>query len=426
MLSTATAVQDQSIKKNISFLENLLGKYGLVDFAVRLWDGTIWNSSRAGRPRCTLVLNHPGALKRAFRLGNRFSLGEAYLKRDIDIEGDMEGAIALEDCLHGLEWRWRDRVRFRRLPSGTAANAAPPEAREDLDLREILSGAAKDFRSPLEPPLSGVFFRFFREAGLSPDCGYFQDIKDTLEAAQSRMYDISCGKLRLQEDVTLLDMNCGWGNLVFHAARNFGANVVGMGTDPQAMEMTAKAIHRAGLSYRCRLQSTPGDAPQEQGSWDRLIHVNLFDWVEESRLPDLFARAWNLLKPGGLFLFQGVVGGIGGPSQDNPGSLERLFPSEIQQTSIADILRIAEWTGFELREVENLREHCALSMRRWQVLLGESSARIRLLTNDTVYRSWRLFLATAGYGFQSGRLNFHQAILYKPNGGESGFPLPRP
>jgi cyclopropane-fatty-acyl-phospholipid synthase len=147
--------------------------------------------------------------------------------------------------------------------------------------------------------------------------------------------------------------------------------------------------------------------------------------VGKSRLPEYFELAWRLLRPGGVFLNHGIAGNLAQPLQDGPSFVDRYVFPDGELLPIADTLRTAEMSGFEVRDLENLREHYALTLRHWVKRLESRRDEARLIADETTYRIWRVYMAGSAHGFQTGRLNLYQTLLAKPDGGDSKLPLTR-
>ena len=150
----------------------------------------------------------------------------------------------------------------------------------------------------------------------------------------------------------------------------------------------------------------------------------MFEHVGEVLLPEYFRRAWELLRPGGVFLNHGIAYSAT-YRRRGPSFVDRyVFPdSELVPISVS--LRAAELSGFEIRDVESLREHYALTLHHWVGRLEAQAEQARRITDDVTYRTWRLYMAGSAHGFRSGRLNVYQTLLAKPLHGESGLPLNR-
>lgn len=394
--------------------------------AVRLWDGTLW-PDETPRP-ATLVLKHPGALRAMFLKGTELALGEAYLYDDFDIEGNVEAAFGLAEALaqRASGWRtwWRLAKRLVKLP----------EKRREI---EVARGPAR-LRGKRHSPerdrqaiayhydVSNEFYRLFLDARMVYSCAYFASPEESLDAAQERKLDYLCRKLRLQPGQRLLDIGCGWGALVMYAAQHYGVEATGITLSRPQAEFATERIAEAGLADRCRVLVQDYREVPEAPPYDALVSVGMFEHVGEEKLPAYFRKAWALLKPQGVFLNHGIACSALAPKESGPTfSNTYVFPDG-ELVPISTTLRLAEECGFEVRDVESLREHYALTLRHWVHRLEAHHEEALAYVGEPTYRVWRLFMSGSAHGFTTGRLNVYQALLVKPGpGGVSGLPLQR-
>lgn len=155
-----------------------------------------------------------------------------------------------------------------------------------------------------------------------------------------------------------------------------------------------------------------------------MVSVGMCEHVGEALLPEYFQLAWNLLRPGGVFLNHGIAHSATCHRQ-GPSFVERYVFPDGQLVPISASLQAAEQSGFEVRDVESLREHYALTLQHWVRRLENHADEARRITNDATYRIWRLYMAGSAHGFRTGRLNVYQALHAKPLSGQSGLPLTR-
>jgi cyclopropane-fatty-acyl-phospholipid synthase len=211
-------------------------------------------------------------------------------------------------------------------------------------------------------------------------CAYFEMGEEDIDAAQEAKLDLLCRKLRLRPGETLLDIGCGWGSLVLHAAERNGVRATGITlSEPQAAFARA-CIAEAGLADRCLIDVRDyRDLPREALS-DKVVSVGMFEHVGRARLPTYFSQAHRLTRPGGLFLKHGIVNLSSRPAPfrvvqkalaQKTSFIQRYVFPDVELVPPAEVLRFAEAAGFETRDVESLREHLALTLRRWVRRLEE-------------------------------------------------------
>jgi cyclopropane-fatty-acyl-phospholipid synthase len=427
MLGRRVKEGDRAAGVVLRFLRDLLGDYRPREFAVRLWDGTVWGSE-PGRPeRFTLVINHPGALRRLFWPPTELALAEAYVHEDYDIEGWIEAVFGLADHLltgrrRGAVERLRFGARLLVLPSGKRPRAGRRTAR----LRGIKHSKARDRQAvAYHYDVSNDFYALWLDKRMVYSCAYFASPDEDLDAAQERKLNYVCRKLRLRRGERLLDIGCGWGGLIVHAARRYGVDALGITlSEPQA-ELANERIRQAGLAGCCWAEVRDYREIEEWAGYDKLVSVGMFEHVGEAMLPEYFRRAHRLLRPDGVFLNHGISRKRGEPALRGTSFVERYVFSDGELVPISATLRAAEEGGFEVRDVESLREHYALTLGHWVSRLEARRDEARRITDETTYRVWRLYMSGSVHGFETGRLNVYQTLLSKPDRGESRLPLTR-
>jgi len=432
MVTPAVKTSDQAVQTTLSLLQDILGPSAPAsakrDFAVRLWNGTVWRPEpAAGEPaRFTIVLQHPGALRKMFLPPNELTLGEAYIYNDFDIEGDIEAVFSIADQF--LEGRWGkvEQLRYgqRLLSLPKSGQARPDDAAAKL--RGARHSRERDRQAvTYHYNRSNDFYALWLDARMVYSCAYFASPDDDLDTAQERKLEYICRKLRLRPGERLLDIGCGWGGLVLYAAQHFGVDAYGITlSEPQA-ELAQQRIQQAGLAERCRVEVRDYRDVNQPGSFDKIVSVGMFEHVGEALLPVYFKQAWSVLRPGGVFLNHGIASNMSIPNLSKDSFARHYVFPDGELVPINATLRAAESSGFEVRDVESLREHYTLTLRHWVRRLEEHADEARKLTDDVTYRIWRLYMSGAAHGFQVGSSNIYQALLAKPAHGESGLPLTR-
>ncbi|HZW04408.1 MAG TPA: cyclopropane-fatty-acyl-phospholipid synthase family protein [Anaerolineaceae bacterium] len=422
-------------------------------FALRLWDGT--EMPAAVPPAFTLVLRHPGALRRMFTPPIELSIGEAYIFKDFDIEGDLLAAVSLvDDLARSAAFAPGDVLSLlqslRSLPDGR--DQPRVSRRGPAALSGEVHSIERDRRAiQYHYDVGNDFYARWLDPYMQYSCAYFASPDEPLETAQRRKLEHICRKLRLKSGERLLDIGCGWGGLIRYAAEQYGVQALGVTLSEQQALYGQAEIERLGLQEQVQIELRDYRTLADQ-SFDKIVSVGMFEHVGRSHLPEYFNQAFRLLAPGGLFLNHGIsrqatasdVPGWPGVKQASfPGqpaglgrNLEKkifgrdtfsqryVFPdSEVVPVSAANL--IAELAGFEVRDVEDLREHYALTLRHWVRRLGNNQADLIDLKGEEVYRTWRLFLSVSAHSFESGRIGIHQSLLAKQLDGVVPLPLTR-
>lgn len=422
MSTLAAPVHDHSVDLSIRLLETITAEYGPKDFAVRFWDGSVWGESR--NARFTLLLKHPGALRRMLLSSSELALGEAYIYDDFDVEGDLESAFRFGDYLVAHELELSEKLRLTglllRLPSnGHGSEAAAPHLHGRVHSRHRDREAVT-----YHYDLSNDFYRLWLDRQLVYSCAYFPHGEENIDAAQEQKLDYICRKLRLKPGERVLDVGCGWGALILHAARNYGARALGITLSARQAELARERIEHEGLGERCAVEVRDYRDLDAEDPFDKIVSVGMFEHVGEARLPGYFQKAWELLRAGGVFLNHGIAASSTF-RRKGPSFMDRYVFPDAQLVPLTTTVGTAEATGFEVRDVESLREHYARTLRHWVRRLEGSCQEASRLTSETVYRIWRIYMAGSAHAFATGRLNVYQVLLSKPERGQSYLPPTR-
>jgi cyclopropane-fatty-acyl-phospholipid synthase len=424
----------------VAFLTRLLPEPR--GFDIRLWDGRVVPG--AGRPDLTVVINSPGALRRMLRPPVELALGEAYLRGDFDLEGELwRAGPALEASraatnspgdLHALVKLWRELPReHARSTVGQGYGAGPARIEASQRSREWdRAGIQYHYDA------GNDFFQLFLDRRMVYSCAYFPTGTEDIHQAQERKLDYICRKLRLRGGERLFDVGCGWGALVIHAASRYGVKALGVTLSEQQHELANRRIAEAGVGHlaQVRLMDYRDVRP---AAFDKIASVGMFEHVGRERLPEYFDHLYRILKPGGLFLNHGIAGH---PRRGSPaarllrgvlepylvgGSTFRqryVFPSG-GLVPVSEANLVAQRRGFEVRDVENLREHYSLTLRWWAQRLEQRKQDAVRIGGERMYRLWRLYMGIASWQFGRGEFDLCQSLLLRPTGGPGPLPLTR-
>ena len=414
-------------------LSEIFAGCSLEKVSVRLSDGTAWPDER---PRsAVLALKHCEALGRMFLPGTEVGLAEAYLHNDFDIEGDIEAAFEVADFLLTHLGDWKRKLKLAGsligLPGRNGESTLQRAARHFLPrIRGKRHSLARDRRAvTFHYDVSNDFYRLWLDRRMVYSCAYFQSPDDDLDTAQERKLDYLCRKLRLRAGQRLLDVGCGWGALVIHAAKHFGARTEGITlSEPQA-EWGRARIAEAGLASEAKIELRDYREIVINGGelYDAIVSVGMAEHVGRERLPDYFAAVRRALKPGGAFLNQAIGESVvARPDNRNGSFIEQYVFPDGDVLPLPMMLRAAESAHFEIRDVENLREHYALTLRHWLRRLEANHDKALQFVDESMYRVWRLYLAGSAHGFRRGHLAVYQTLLAKLDpSGQSNRPLTR-
>ena len=414
----------------LDVVRELFSGIGPPDFAIRLWDGSCWTTEGAGDPAFTLVFERPGTLRRLLRARSEAALAEAHLFGDVSIEGDILAAAGVGRVLVERRRTLRDRLRLGlrllRLPRGEAPRE-PAAAPHRANLTGKLHSVERDRAAVTHHyDLSNRFYELFLDSRMIYSCAVFRDSDEDLDTAQLRKLDLICRKLRLREGDRLLDIGCGWGALIMHAAREYGAVALGITVSERQAELARRRIREASLDERCRVEVRDYRTLDDEGIFDRVASVGMFEHVGRVRAPEYFARIFRLLRPGGSYLHHAITASPRGGRNGGPTLASRYVFPDHELIPLAESLAFAAQAGFDIRDVEELREHYALTLRRWIAALEEHHDETGAEVGEATWRAWRLVFAGAAVGFETDLKGVAQVLMAKPRGdGSVELPLGR-
>lgn len=388
--------------------------------AVRFWDGT--ELDNAGAAPFRLLVNEPAALRAAFRPPVDLNAGRAFAAGLLDIEGDVEAAVdALMQRMRtaGAMQMMRLALLLRKLPKPSL-----PRLREARlhGKRHTIARDREAIGFHYDQPVA--FYRAFLDPLMVYSCAYFDDGVTGLADAQLAKIDYTLHKLRLRPGERLLDIGCGWGALVVRAAQAFGAKVTGVTLSQKQFEEGQRRIAEAGLQDSASIELRDYRELQAD-SFDKIVSVGMFEHVGRSRMADYFGTAFRLLQPAGLFLNHAIANEMKGDGKAS-GFMDAFIFPDGELLHISEALGGAEAAGFEVRDVENLREHYHRTLRAWVANLERNRDAAVAAAGEQSYRAWRLYMAGSAQGFHSGRMGLYQSLLAKPaDGGRVDIPATR-
>jgi cyclopropane-fatty-acyl-phospholipid synthase len=387
--------------------------YGDGDFSIRLADGT--TIMAAPRPRFTLVLSRPSVLIKLLNSPDELTLGELFISKDLDVEGDMEAALQFGESLMLHPPALREQVRLRRcapvLPThGASLHGRDENLKGDLHSRERDRAAIASHYD-----VSNDFYRLWLDHNMVYSEAYFGSAGEDLDAAQIRKLDYVCQKLRLRPGDKFLDIGCGWGGLVMHAASRYGAKAFGSTISLNQVKLARERIQAAGLEDRCAIRLCDYRDMEQSEPYDKIASIGMFEHVGRSMLKTYFEKVFQLLRPGGLFLNSGISASASYRRQ-GPSFIDKYVFPDGDLVPLHTAIGKAEKSGFEVRHIESLREHYALTLDHWTQRLERHAEEARQATNDVTYRIWKLYMLASAHAFRTGRINVYQMLLNKPDG----------
>jgi cyclopropane-fatty-acyl-phospholipid synthase len=395
--------------------------------AFRAYDGSRFGNVVAPT---TVVVRSPDALRRIAYAPDELGFGRAYVAGDLDIDGDVFDVIAMQDKLESVKVRPADIVAALKLLGvrQLAPLRVPPEEARMHGRRHSKERDAAAISYHYD--VSNEFYEIVLGPSLTYSCAVWTDTTTTLEEAQANKHELVCRKLGLQPGMRLLDVGCGWGGMVLHAAEHHGVHAVGVTLSKPQAELARKRAADLGLAdvvdIRCCDYRDVYDGP-----YDAVSSIGMFEHVGLLQLGEYFERCYALLSPEGRFVNHGIsrpahTGALHhgrfsrrGLSRD---FTERYVFPDGELHEIGNVVSAIQGAGFEARHVESLREHYALTLRQWVRNLESRWDDAVREAGAPRARIWRLYMAAAAVGFERDTQQIHQVLATKTSEGRSGMP----
>ncbi|MCF3177297.1 class I SAM-dependent methyltransferase [Streptomyces sioyaensis] len=405
-----------------------------------------WDRSESGPPGApTLVIRHRRALRRMLFRPGELGLARAWVAGDLDIEGDLYAAL---DLLAGLIWerpgspgpqraavlralaRPEMRAAARQLLALAGAPVPPAPPAEEVRRRR---GPLHTLRRDKEAishhyDVGNDFYALVLGPSMVYSCAYWGTADQgvaTLEDAQRAKLDLICRKLGLQEGMRLLDVGCGWGSMVLHAVREYGVRAVGITLSEEQATFARKRVAEAGLTDRIEIRVQDYREVHDE-PFDAISSVGMAEHVGRAQYAEYAGALYSLLKPGGRLLNHQIARR---PVADEEAYhvdefIDRYVFPDGELAPLGRTVGQLEEAGFEVRDVEAIREHYARTLRQWVVNLEQHWEQAARLTSPGRARVWRLYMAASALSFERNRIGVNQVLAVKtPEGGDSGLPL---
>ncbi|MFI8886916.1 class I SAM-dependent methyltransferase [Streptomyces sp. NPDC053813] len=411
--------------------EELLGER--LPVRIRAWDGS--ESGPPGAP--VLVIRNRRALRRLLWKPGELGLARAWVAGELDIEGDLYEAL---DLLAALIWERgadaKDGVhpvrdpKVRAFAKGLLQLAGPwpppPPPPEEVRRRTGTLHTKRRDKAAISHhyDVGNDFYELVLGPSMVYSCAYWED-GGNLEDAQRDKLDLVCRKLALKEGDRLLDVGCGWGSMAIHAAREYGARVTGVTLSVEQAAFARKRIAEEGLTDRIEIR-VQDYRDVRDGPYDAISSIGMAEHVGAVRFREYADDLHALLKPGGRLLNHQIARR---PEPDESAYhvddfIDAYVFPDGELAPVGRTLATLEEAGFEARDVESLREHYALTLRRWVANLEEHWDRAVGMTSPGRARVWRLYMAASALSFEHNKIGVNQILVVRPaEGGASRTPL---
>ncbi|SEL17943.1 class I SAM-dependent methyltransferase [Streptacidiphilus jiangxiensis] len=389
---------------------------------LRAWDG-----STAGPPDApTLVLRSRRALRRLLWQPDELGLAQAYVSGDLDVEGDLRQA--LRTVREAVEERGRVQPRpgtaFLTRAALTAARLGavgprPGAPQGQARLHGTPHTRTRD-RAAISHhyDLSNEFYELLLDPSMAYSCAYWTrtDPGYSLADAQHDKLELICRKLELRPGMRLLDVGCGWGALVLHAARHHGVHAVGVTLAAEQAGFVRERVRQQGLGDRVEIRHQHWRDVEATG-FDAVTTVEMGEHVGDDHYPDFARQLRRALAPGGHLLLQQMSRGAHAPG--GGAFIESFIAPDMHMRPLGATVSLLEEAGFEIRDVQGLREHYVATVDAWHETLERRREEVTALVGPVTARVWRLYLVGGSLAFEQGRMGVDQVLAQRPGASPS-------
>jgi cyclopropane-fatty-acyl-phospholipid synthase len=398
---------------------------------------TAYDGSRAGVPGADVRFDvrSPYALTYLIQSRGVLGLARAYVAGHIDVFGDMYTALVRMSSVFS-DMTAREKFTVLRgvvddplLRAAVLTRLEPPPQEVRVNRLPLLAGLRHSKRRDAKAihhhyDVSNKFYQWVLGPSMAYTCACYPSEDATLEQAQFHKFDLVARKLALQPGMRLLDVGCGWGGMVMHAAREYGVKALGVTLSKEQAEWAQKAIASAGLADLAEVRHLDYRDVRE-GEFDAVSSIGLTEHIGQANLPAYFSFLYGRLRPGGRLLNHTIT------RPDNTeesirreGFINRYVFPDGELEGPGYIMSKMHDAGFEVRHEENLREHYAKTLAEWCRNLDDHWDEAVAEVGEGTARVWRLYMAGCRYGFDRNWIQLHQMLGVKLGpAGESGFPL---
>ncbi|MDC7291333.1 cyclopropane-fatty-acyl-phospholipid synthase family protein [Blautia schinkii] len=343
-----------------------------------------------GAPAFVVKLHKPIPLGELLT-STSLALGEAYMNKDLEIEGDLY--YALDHFLGQMGKFSTDHHTLKKLMFSAATK----------------KNQQKEVRSHYD--IGNDFYKLWLDDTMSYSCGYFAEDTDSLYQAQVNKVDYILEKLSLREGMSLLDVGCGWGFLLIEAAKKYGVRGTGITLSEEQYREANKRIREEGLEKLVTVKLMDyRDLPKCGEMFDRVVSVGMLEHVGRENYPVFIGCVNAVMKKGGLFLLHFISA-----LKEYPGDAwmkKYIFPGGMVP-SLREVLSCMAEEDFHTLDIENLRLHYNKTLLCWLDNYREHLGEVREMFDEKFARMWELYLASCAATFHNGVIDLHQILMTK-------------
>lgn len=359
---------------------------------VKYWDGeeVVYGE---GESRFGLILNEP--IPKADIIADpSMAFGEAYMEKRLEIEGDIQ--IVIESLYRNMESFLRKGSLYNKAWKAISNN-----------LKKTRENVVHHY------DIGNDFYKLWLDETMTYSCGYFKSERDTLYQAQKNKVDHILKKLNLEEGQTLLDIGCGWGELILKAAKYYKVKAMGITLSEEQFKAAEKRAEAEGLKDLIEVRRMDYREIKDR-KFDRIVSVGMVEHVGKDHLHEYFTHVGQMMNEGGLSLLHCITGthdseGKGGT---NSWLNKYIFPGGYVP-SIQELVKYMSMEKFHLIDAESLRRHYGRTLEHWSANFEKALPEIEKTKDETFIRMWRLYLKSCAASFNTGNIDIHQLVFTK-------------
>src|SRR3984957_8841795 len=393
-----------------------------------------YDGSTAGVPGSPIkiTVRSPVAVSYLAQAPGALGLARAYVSAHLDVDGNMFVALSRLSRAQESGISWADRIKLLQDLGGPKVllPRIPPPPQEVIPSRRrftigAMHSKGRDANSISHHyDVSNTFYEWVLGPSMAYTCACYPRADATLEEAQANKFELVSGKLGLKPGMRLLDVGCGWGAMVMHAAREHGVQALGVTLSAEQASWAQRAIKEAGLSELAEVRHMDYRDVTESG-FDAVSSLGLTEHIGKAELPGYFSFLYGKLRPRGRLLNHCITRPDNtGPNVVKDGFINRYVFPDGELEGPGYLASLIHDTGFEVRHLENLREHYAMTLAGWCANLDAHWDEAVAEVGEGTARVWRLYMAGSRLGFERNQIQLHQILGVKLDAdGEAGMPL---
>jgi cyclopropane-fatty-acyl-phospholipid synthase len=391
------------------------------------WDGSAIDA--VGHPG-TIHVRSKDLLRQVLWAPNELGLSRAFVAGNLDVAGDVFEILRTVKAAFPRDWRLRVRVARRalqacwslgalRLPAAPPAEEARPHGWRHSKRRDAQAIS-------YHYDVGNDFYRLILDPSMTYSCARFVQDSMSLEDAQAAKYELICQKLGLptRQGMRLLDVGCGWGSMALYAAKHYGARVVGITISEAQCALARRRVADAGLTDQVEIRLEDYREVRDE-SFDVISSIGMSEHVGGEPTAEYFEILQGLLRPHGRLLNH-AISAAGGFDPGRHSFFGRYVFPDGELMDVGDVVLMMERAGFEVRDVESLREHYPKTLRAWVANLESNWALAVAEVGTARARIWHLWMASLAVAIEDGNMGVHQVLGVLPDtDGRSGMPATR-